>query len=232
MTDTDLPARAGDIIKFTPTCAAKRDPAPVYLLRVPSISDRHAIERDIVAKGASFPDFGRSLANVRAGIRAVLPAERHDAALAIVSDFEGLAPVGEGKDFNTAYIAYVLLEEELKRHYTPVAIQVAQGQFYNATAQLTALRYLLTGWSKTGAAPEDFVREDGLTAEQSLALIPADEFAELALKAQGLVRLSQAKSKKSAPPVSSSSSPTDTQAAPATTEASGPNTGAASPSTT
>ncbi len=224
MNDTELPVRAGTILPFTPECAKDRDPKPVYKLRVPSLSDRHAIDRDVVSRGASFPDFGVSMAKMRAGIAAVLPENRRDEALAVVLDFETLSMErNDGPEFIAAYLAYSRLESELQRLYVPVATQVAQGRYYNATAQLLALQHLLVGWSKVEG---EFAREDGLTTEATLAQIPEDEYAEVANKALSLIRLSQAKSKKSAPPASSASSPTNTQAALTTTAPSGPDTGA------
>lgn len=227
MTDPALPARAGDIILFTPRCAAQRDPAPVYQLRVPTLSQRAAYQRDILERGAVYPGFVAANETLRDAIRgAMADDESVAAAIGVVDDFENAMREGQGGvDFAVLYGAFIKLEREIIGRSSAYAAVAASAQHYNTLSQIVILQHLLVGWSKTGYEAKDFVRENGVTSEITLGLIPADEFAELAARAADITHLTQAKSKKSAPPALSSSSPNASQAAP-TTATSGPTTGA------
>lgn len=212
MTDSNLPARAGDIIKFTPECAKDREPPPVYKLLVPSLSQRATYERDVIAAGAAFPDFPGMMATMRRAIAEVIAGEENQAAAhEIVDAYESTQRDGGSMpEVFKALAAYGKLEAEITRLHVPYARHVAQVRFYNSISQILALSHFLVGWEKMGLAAADFVREGGVTAESTLGLIPIDEYPEVAARALSLIRLSQAASKKSAPPASSPSSPSST----------------------
>lgn len=226
MTESDLPARAGDVITFTPGCASGRDPVPVYRLVVPSLSARAAYERDLIARGAVFPNFAQSSATLRQAIADTWPAgPDRETALNVVSDFELVVTERRtGEDFVQAFAAFNKLEGQIIGRNTIYAAVAAQARFYHALSQIVLVQHLLVGWNKAVGPQDSFERTEGVTHERSLQLIPADEYQELVVRASSLMQLTQAQSKKSAPPVSSSSNPGTAQAA-QTTSSSAPTTG-------
>ncbi|WP_142847231.1 hypothetical protein [Telmatospirillum sp. J64-1] len=192
-----------------------------YLLRVPGLSDRAALQRAVrLAGGRQHPPLAM-LAALRRGMEEIYgdPRDESEAAaksnlLALIdADEEALRVVWEtAKDqsedgraaFVEALAALSRAEAELlplsnmiEQAYRPYAEMRADNEAYNGIYSIEAARLLLDGWEN---GPAEFRRGRTGVPDDLLARIPEMHLLQIGAKVQEMLRVSDTEAKNSVSP--------------------------------
>lgn len=207
-----LPISTKEPVRFTPDYLDAGDNAPVFLLKVPTMRERIALDAAIVAEGCRFPGNAELIAALRAGVEQHVIEADQPALLAIIDAFaelpstETLAPDlavkidGIAKALRPVYPVYAELEGERSR--------------YLSIASLVRVELFLAGTEGDGAPAIE--RRGGRVTEGSIAALEAAYGAGI-IGALGLKILTL--SRPDLAQTGNSGSPRSLPSAPATSEA-------------
>lgn len=164
-----IPVSAKDVHEFTPGDAG--EPAPVFMLRTPTLRQRAAWRRDIAAAGARFVASSELYELLRQALHETAPRNL-DQLLELIDNHEAAA---EGKAPLDDEVARGVRELELAMQvFTPYAELVAARAFWWEIACAQAFRHFVVGWRGVLVNDQalEFAARNGLVADAVLELVP------------------------------------------------------------
>jgi hypothetical protein len=147
-----LPITTKEPVRFTPARLAERADAPVFVLRVPSLRERIALDAAIAAEGVRYPPDSELAQALRDGIAAHVLENQWPELLAYVEELEAAAMEGirPGEELRERIEE---IARTLRPHHRALAEIDARRGEYLATAMLVRAELLLIGIEGEDALP-------------------------------------------------------------------------------
>lgn len=181
-----IPVSVHDLHDYTPRAARDQAPAPVFVLRTPSLRQRAAWRRAIAASGARFVPASQLAEALREAVRALAP-ENADALVDLVDQAaamsEGLAPAD-------ADVGERLRALELAMQAWPAYAElIAARAYWWEMSALLAFEHFVAGWRDVGI---DYAARGGLVDPAVMERLPEGWVYEVGVEAITLTAPSDA----------------------------------------
>lgn len=198
-----LPISAREPVRFTPDHYRSEDGAvpagaPVYLIAVPTLRGKAEFNRACVAAGLVTHDRTAMIATLREGVAAQI---EEDQAGPLLDMLDRIETAGAGSEAGDAggpdprdLEDFVILQNDMRRHWPRYAAMVADGVHYQQMAPVIAAQIFLAGWEGIEAP---FRRQSGQVGEELLGLLPEEDVIAIGIRALALFAPSEAEAKNS-----------------------------------
>lgn len=185
-----IPLSARELLPFTPV-----EGGATYHIAVPTILQRHAYRRDVVAAGARYPSDKDLLEILRAGIRAVVRDDAQGPLIDLVDNYEAVSGDPQKLADDPDLLKDIAeIEETIAKHYPAYAEAQADRTYWLGVAPIIAFKHFVRGWDGLDTA---YTARGGRVADECLEQVPEADVLAVGWKILGLMNPSLAQEKNS-----------------------------------
>lgn len=158
-----LPISTKEPARFTPPYLAGQNPKPVFVLAVPTVRERIALDADIVAEGVGFPSQAQLLAALRSGVAEHVVDAEQGPLNDLIDELEAL---GEAPAAGELGDKIEQLQRTLRPVHRPYAeLEAERGRFVRLATLNRTERFLL---AVEGEGAPQMERKAGRLTEASI----------------------------------------------------------------